>query len=289
MLDQAASLRKLVADSEFNSCNIHKIKPKIITITSGKGGVGKSNFVVNLSIAIQNTGKKVLVFDADIGMGNDDVLMGFYPKYNVFDIIFNNKDIGEVVITGHNGVKLLPGGSGLSKIEELTKEQRDLFLEKLVAIQNVDYILMDTGAGINKTVLAFAACCEELILITTPEPTSLTDAYSLAKAIDHFKLKDKVSLIVNRVLDTREGRVTFSKFKNAVDTFLKIDVEYLGCIREDRKLIQSVRQQIPFIINYPNCDASKNIVEIARKIQGLTNDNSTNIQGFFRKIFNILS
>jgi len=289
MLDQAENLRKLAANNEFNSYSIHKIKPKIITITSGKGGVGKSNIVVNLSIALQNVGKKVLLFDADIGMGNDDVLMGFYPKYNVFDIIFNNKDIEDVIITGYNGVKLLPGGSGLSKIEELTKEQRDLFLKKLASIQNVDYILMDTGAGINKTVLAFAACCEELILITTPEPTSLTDAYSLVKAVNHFKLKYKVGLIVNRVLDTREGRVTFSKFKNAVDTFLKIDVEYLGCIKEDKKIIQSVRQQIPFVINYPNCDASKNIIEIARKIQGLTSDNSTNIQGFFRKIFNIFS
>ncbi len=169
MLDQAENLRRLA--NKDNS----KKKAKIITITSGKGGVGKSNFVVNMGITLHKKGKKVLIFDADIGMGNDDVLMGALPSYNVFDLL-EGKDINEVVVEGPYGINLLPGGSGINYIENLEEEERLAFIEKLTSLDKYDYIFIDTGAGINKNVLAFIACSEETIVITTPEPTSLTDA-----------------------------------------------------------------------------------------------------------------
>lgn len=285
MLDQAEKLRQLREEKDQTPN-----KPKIITVTSGKGGVGKSNTVVNLSIALQKMGKKVMIFDADIGMGNDDVLMGFLPKYTIFDIIYNHKEIEEVIIEGPYGVKLLPGGNGFNRIEELTDIQRESFLNKLTHLEDLDYILMDTGAGINRSVLGFASCAEDLIILTTPEPTSLTDAYSLLKAINHFKLQKSAKVIINRVLSDKEGEMTFQKFNNAVENFLKMNLEYLGCISEDRKLIQAVRQQQPFLLSYPGCSASQDIENIALKIAGAASENKgMGVQGLFKKIFNIFS
>ncbi|MCM0650434.1 MinD/ParA family protein [Clostridium swellfunianum] len=284
MLDQAQRLRQLAANNE------NKDRARIITVTSGKGGVGKSNFVVNLAISLQQMGKKVLIFDADVGMGNDDVLMGFLPKYNVFDVIFNNKKIDDVIITGPSGVKLLPGGSGLSKVEELTNKQRESFIKQLEDLKGFDYILMDTGAGINRSVLGFVACCEELIVLTTPEPTSLTDAYSLVKAISHFKIKSSAKVVINRAIDEKEATLTYNKFNNAVSNFLKLKLDYLGSIAEDRKLVQAVRNQQPFMVSFPNCDAARDVNKIASKLIGSENaEQKSGVQGLFKKIFSIFS
>jgi flagellar biosynthesis protein FlhG len=284
MLDQAQRLRQLAANNENSD------KARIITVTSGKGGVGKSNFVVNLAISLSQMGKKVLIFDADVGMGNDDVLMGFLPKYNVFDVIFNGKEIEDVVITGPHGVMLLPGGSGLTKVEELTNDQRESFIKKLEGLSGLDYILMDTGAGINRSVLGFVACCEELVVLTTPEPTSLTDAYSLLKAINHFKIKKSAKVVINRAIDEKEAVLTFNKFNNAVSNFLKMNLEYLGSIAEDRKLVQAVRTQQPVVICFPHSEASQDVNKIARKLVGTEGkEERTGVQGLFKRIFNIFS
>lgn len=287
MLDQAEALRRLVNNDNSNE-GIKKLT-KIITVTSGKGGVGKSNFVVNLAICLQNKGKKVLIFDADLGMGNDDVLMGIYPKYNIFDIIFTGKKIQDIIIEGPAGVSLIPAGSGLNKVQELKQEERALFLKKLDGLNEFDYIIMDTGAGVSRDILSFIAASEDLIIITTPEPTSLTDAYSLIKATDHFKLKNEAKIIVNKAFTKKEGEETYFKFERTVNRFLKINVSYLGCILDDKKLVQSVRQQKPFIILYPNCDASKDIENIAIKIMGQDVSSLDGAKGLFKRLFNIFS
>lgn len=284
MLDQAEALRKLVNEEENRN-----ITTKIITVTSGKGGVGKSNFVVNLAITLQNKGKKVLIFDADLGMGNDDVLMGLYPKHNIFDIVFTGLEIKDIIVEGTNGINLIPAGSALSNAEELNESQRNTFLKKLETLDEYDYILMDTGAGVNKDVLSFIAASEELIIITTPEPTSLTDGYSLIKATDHYKLKAKAKIVVNKAFTQQEGEETYRKFERAVSRFLKINIEYLGCILEDKKLVQSVRQQKPFVVLFPDCDASNDIENIAMKILGQEIEASSGAKGLFKKLFNIFS
>lgn len=284
MLDQAYNLRKLAEE------NNNSDKPRIITVTSGKGGVGKSNFVVNLGIALQKLGKKVLIFDADIGMGNDDVLMGHVPKYNIYDIIINKKEIEDVLIEGPYGVKLLPGGTGINRIKELTSIQRNSFLEKLENLSGYDFIIMDTGAGINRTVLGFISCCDQLIVITTPEPTSMMDAYSLLKAVSHFKIKDSVEIIVNRVIERSEADSTYNKFYNVVTKFLGLKISLLGSIVEDKRLVQSVRNQKPVIVGFPNSEVSKDINVIAEKISGnFTKNNQVGVQGLFKKIFSIFS
>ncbi|MFT8350719.1 MinD/ParA family protein [Clostridium saccharoperbutylacetonicum] len=284
MLDQAETLRRLVNEEDEKSS-----ATKIITVTSGKGGVGKSNFVVNLAITLQNQGKKVLIFDADLGMGNDDVLMGLYPKHNIFDIVFTGLEIKDIIVEGTNGVNLIPAGSALNKAQELTEEERKLFLKKLETLDEYDYILMDTGAGVNKDVLSFIAASEELIILTTPEPTSLTDGYSLIKATDHFKLKTTAKIVVNKAFTKEEGEETYKKFDRAVSKFLKINIEYLGCILEDRKLVQSVRQQKPFVVLYPNCDAANDIHNIAMKLMGQEVNSLNGAKGLFKRLFNIFS
>ena len=286
MLDQAEALRKLINNEEEQQ---KKASSKIITVTSGKGGVGKSNFVVNLAIVLQNKGKKVLIFDADLGMGNDDVLMGIYPKHNIFDIIFTDLEIKDIIVEGTNGVSLIPAGSALSKAQELEEYDKKIFLGKLETLNEFDYILMDTGAGVNKDVLSFIATSEELIIITTPEPTSLTDGYSLIKATDHYNLKNSAKIIVNKAFTEEEGEETYNRFDRAVSKFLKINIEYLGCILDDKKLVQSVRQQKPFVVLYPNCDAAKNIENIAMKLMGQEISSINGAKGLFKRLFNIFT
>lgn len=287
MLDQAESLRRLANGESLFS---ERDKTKIITITSGKGGVGKSNFVVNLAINLVKKGKKVLIFDADIGMGNDDVLMGIYPKHSVLDLINGRLEIEDIIVEGPEGVKLLPGGSGLNNIEDLEQNQREIFLKKIEMLKGFDYIFIDTGAGISRSVLAFISCSDEVILVTTPEPTSLTDGYSLLKAINHFKIKSSANIVVNKVFEKKEGEKTFLKLKSAVNRFLAIDIGYLGYIFDDRKITMSVRNQLPFIIGYPYSDASKCIEEVTIKMLGNSNDISgSGAQGLFKRLFSIFS
>ncbi|MBU3198704.1 MinD/ParA family protein [Clostridium estertheticum] len=286
MLDQAQRLRQMAKKSD----NKVDLQPRIITVTSGKGGVGKSNIVVNLSIALQKMGKKVMIFDADIGMGNDDIIMGCSSKYSVFDVISKGKEIEEVVLTGPFGVKLLPGGSALTKVEDLTEVERNMFLNKLTALTGLDYIIMDTGAGVNKSVLGFISCCEDLVIVTTPEPTSLTDAYSLLKAVKHFDIKNSAKVIINRSLDNNEADLTFNKFNNAVIKFLDMKLEYLGKIGEDKKLSYAVRQQEPVVVSYPNSGAALDINKIASKLEGAKDKASgIGVEGLFKKIFSIFS
>lgn len=287
MLDQAQRLRQMAVKNGDD--NIES-KPRIITVTSGKGGVGKSNIVVNLSIALQKMGKKVMIFDADLGMGNDDIIMGCSSRYSVFDVITKGKEIEEVVLTGPHGVKLLPGGSALTKVDDLTETQRNLFLNKLTALTGLDYIIMDTGAGVNKSVLGFIACSEDLVIVTTPEPTSLTDAYSLLKAVKHFNIKNEAKVIVNRSLDNKEGVVTFNKFNNAVTKFLGMKLDYLGKISEDKKLVYAVRAQQPVVESYPSSEVAQDINNIATKIEGIKDKPSgMGVEGLFKKIFSIFS
>ncbi|MGL4739310.1 MAG: MinD/ParA family protein [Sarcina sp.] len=285
MLDQAASLRDLVKVKEEKQ-SIIEDKAKVMTITSGKGGVGKSNIVVNIAISLSKKGKKVLIFDADIGMGNDDIILGVYSKYSVNDVVNGRVMITDAIVKCFDGVYLLSGGTGLNKIEELTSAQRENFIESLKSINDFDYILMDTGAGVSRTVLGFIAASDEVLLITTPEPTAITDAYSLIKAVKHFNLKTHASVIVNRSYTEKEGKDTYDKFSNVAQKFLGFEMKYLGYILEDRRLIEAVKKQVPLAVAYPSSDSNKCIENIVVEILG-HKIKAQGTQGFFKKLFNL--
>lgn len=282
MMDQANNLRKMSAS--FST-------PTIITVTSGKGGVGKSNLVVNLAIALQKMDKNVMIFDMDIGMANDDILLGCNSKNNIYDLIKDNLNLEDVLINGPYGIKLLPGGSGINKVGDLTNKQKNFLLDKISKLKGLDYIILDTGAGIDRNILSYAAFCEMLIIVVTTEPTSLTDAYSLLKAINHFKLKDMAHIIVNRSLSEEDAANTFNKLKKTVKHFLNMDLDYFGMVSEDNKVVSAVKTQSPFIISYPKSAASKDIQGIAEKITGESIESKEKIgfDGFMRKIFGMLS
>lgn len=288
-MDQAAKLRQLFKSKDDFNKDLG-MNSRVITITSGKGGVGKSNFVINMGITLQKMGKKVLIFDADIGMGNDDVLMGMVSRHNIYDFIKNDLSIEEVIMHGPEGINLLPGGSGLMNVEDLTESERERFLEKLSQITGYDYILIDTGAGISRSVLAFIACAEELIVVTTPEPTSMTDAYSLLKAVNHYKIKNKASLVVNRIFSIEEGNKTFNKMEKVVSTFLNIDLRNIGFISDDKELVKSVRAQKPVVLRAPKSESARDLRKIAERIDGIEKTEIKNdMKGFFKKMFNLFS
>lgn len=286
MLDQASRLRQMVFEKQENS-NESNRNTKIFTITSGKGGVGKSNVVINLAIALKKLGKKVLVLDADLGMGNADVLIGTIPKYTIFDIILNNKSINDVVINGPLGIKILCGGTGLSRLDDLNNEQRKVLINKLGEIKDFDYILIDTGAGINRTVMAFIECSHEVFIVTTPEPTALTDAYSLLKTICNHNVKCNAKIIVNKVLSNEEGDDTFNRLNSSAKRFLGATLVHLGNLAEDKKLIQAVRMQKPVVLSFPKSEISRNIESIAKMLEGISYSSSSSIQGIFQKMLNI--
>jgi flagellar biosynthesis protein FlhG len=268
-MDQAQSLRESIEAYKKKKQIKAEKQIKIIAVSSGKGGVGKTNFSVNLAIALQELGKKVVIFDADLGMANVDVIVGAAPKYNLYDVIFNNKNLEDIIIQGPSGVRIIPGGSGIESLSNLTDTQRKNLSEKFGQIKDANMLIIDTGAGLSKNVLGFMAVSDEVVVVTTPEPTSLTDAYSLIKVGLKYMPKMKINIVVNRVQDENEAVTTYQRLEKAVRDFLKKDLNYFGYVIDDIKVKKAVMEQIPFKVIYPDCSASKCVNSIAYSISGL--------------------
>lgn len=265
---------------------------KIITIASGKGGVGKTNFTLNLGIALAEFGKKVLILDADLGLANIDVLLGAAPKFNLSHVIAGNKEIQEIIIKGPNNIDIIPGGSGVFELAQLSEEELNDFLSHLGLIdKNYDFLLIDTGAGLSKTVLSFSLAADEVFVITLPEPTSLTDAYGLIKTISKHRYLGKIKLIVNKSTSREEGEITGKKIQIVVQRFLKdCDLEILGFISDDRSVIDAVKRQEPFIISHPDSRAAADIYSIAAEILNIKHEKKANkgLRDYFSKISSLL-
>lgn len=279
MTDQAHNLRNLVEQKRKE--NVEKIlkekEIKIYCVASGKGGVGKTNVVVNLAISLQRRGRKVLIIDADLGMANVDVILGLYPKVTLFDVFFNNKTLQEAVIDGPEGVKIIPGGSGMIKMTTLDTGQQSKLAEEFIQLEDIDTILIDSGAGISMNLMSFIAFSQEVLVITTPEPTALTDAYGLIKVISELQLKKRIKVIVNRVSGKEIASYTFERLKNTVEKFLKIQLDYMGYILDDIRVSNAVMDRTAFVLGYPNSMASKCIDSISDKMIG-KNDNGVRLR-----------
>lgn len=273
MYDQADKLRKLLNKSSFNIQDKKYFKrtntTRILTITSGKGGVGKSNFTVNLAISLSNLGYSVVVIDADIGLANIDVLLGIIPKDNISSVINKRKSITDIMIEGPNGIKVVAGGSGLYDLFQLNNENLEYLIDQLVFLENIcDFILIDTGAGISENVMSFIGASDEVILVTTPEPTSLTDAYALLKSIKIKGIVCNLHLVVNRVESQKEALSIYEKLNIATNKFLDMKINNLGYLINNKVVVESVKMQTPFINSYPNSVVSKSINSMAAKIVG---------------------
>ncbi|MBE1446420.1 MinD/ParA family protein [Paenibacillus sp. OAS669] len=263
MNDQAQGLRNLIL-KQHQQKHREAIATRILTVTSGKGGVGKSNFTLNFALTLQKKGYKVLVFDADIGLANIDVLMGVTAKHSLYHLLTREKTIWDIIEQGPYGLQFIAGGSGFQDLIRLTEQQLDYFAEQVMQLNGtVDFIIFDTGAGLSKETLKFILSAEETIVVTTPEPTSITDAYAIIKMVHSMEPSVPFKLVVNRVADWKEGRQTADKISMVAKQFLKLDIPAIGYVYDDNSVSKAVKKQVPFTMQYPSCAASQSISRLA--------------------------
>jgi flagellar biosynthesis protein FlhG len=270
MIDQAESLRKMIMDSKETPPRMASGLVKIFAVVSGKGGVGKTNVSVNLAISMAQMGKKVLLMDADIGMTNADIVMGINYDHDLFDYLEGRAGIKDIIYEGPEGVKVISGGAGLLKMESLNEDTQKTFIDELIELGGFDVMVIDNGAGISRETLSFITFAHEVILVTTPEPTSITDAYRVLKAISIYRLKPTVKLIVNKVASVEAGEETYTKLQTTAKAFLTVDVEKCGYIFDDVRLEKAIMKQEPVVLAYPHALSSTNIRDIAAKIMDET-------------------
>lgn len=264
-MDQAEQLRILKASQQSRPL------ARVITVTSGKGGVGKSNTSINLAIQFRKMEKKVIILDADFGLANIEIMFGAVPKHNLCDLIYQKKNIKEIITWGPMEVGFISGGSGIAGMSNLSREYLQYIIQNLVQLDSIaDIIIVDTGAGISDAVLEFLVASGEILLVTTPEPTSITDSYSLLKALYRHPRFDenmtKVKMIANRVSRDAEGQILFRKLNAVVERYLKIPMVYLGSVPEDIQLSRAVMQQVPVSLQNPGAKSTAAYERLALKL-----------------------
>lgn len=268
--DQATNLRRKMqqVNNTSSATNLGRemqqvnrtVSTKVITITSGKGGVGKSNFTINFALALIEKGYKVAIMDNDIGLANIDVLLGVAPKNTLLDMLEKDLKIFDIIEEGPGGIKFIAGGSELENIFDITNKSINYLLDQLNSLNGVvDILLIDTGAGIKESSLKVLLASDEIFLISIPEPTSITDSYAMIKLLQKQKKDIKLYLVINQIGDQREGNSTANKLKLVSKKFLAFDIKLLGFIHKDDSVSKAVKKQTPFYLFFPNCRASKDI------------------------------
>jgi flagellar biosynthesis protein FlhG len=274
-MDQATNLRRMI---KGESNKIHRLKkydesgsnstvnmPKVIAITSGKGGVGKTNVVGNLAIACQRMGKRVLIFDADLGLANIDIMFGLNPKHNIEEVIKGEKELSQIIVQGPEDVAILPASSGVQELAHLTEGQKINLLNEFDILSNMfDIMLIDTGAGISSNVTYFNMAAEERIIVVTPEPTSITDAYALIKVMFYQHGTKNFFLLLNMVRDESEAKSVYQNLSRVVARFMGgISIDYAGFIPWDSLLQEAVSRREPVVCCYPEGSSSNSFKELA--------------------------
>jgi flagellar biosynthesis protein FlhG len=276
-MDQAYKLRDMVSrrgTPAFTSPEQPRrpkktiMNARMITIASGKGGVGKSNFVVNLAVYLRKQNKRVIIIDADFGLANIEVLFGIIPKYNAGNVLTGQVDMEGALTVGPMGIKFLSGGSGLTALSYITESQMNILIEGFIQLDDIaDIILIDTGAGVSKSVINFIRATRETIIVTTPDPTSVTDAYALIKTVRESSTDlPELKLLVNRIDEPSEGQEVFEKLSSVCDRFLGVKLKELESIPYDTHLGRSVKKQSPVSILYPDSKSALSIDAVCRQI-----------------------
>lgn len=288
MMDQAEQLRMLVNRQQSEQKKSRKVS-RVITVTSGKGGVGKSTLTVNLAIRLSQLGKKVIILDADFGLANVEVMLGIRPDYNLADLMFRGKDLKDIIMQGPENIGFISGGSGIQELSRLTREQVIYLVQKLYELDEMaDIILVDTGAGIADSVLEFVSASNEVLLVATPEPTSITDAYALLKTLNRksgFSQEDtRIKMVANRIENAEEGESLYKKLSLVVEKFLNIGMEYTGAIPNDANCGKAIMQQEPIILSQPESPSAKAVCRIADRLLNIeTGDEGKGIAQLFNR------
>jgi len=298
MEDQAEMLREIMRQKKNSEPEGRRTPPgyegrderktRIITVTSGKGGVGKTNLSVNMALSFARMGKKVVVMDADLGLANVNVMLNMIPKYNLYHVIKKQKTIHEILVETEYGISIVAGASGFSQIANMGDQERHDFISELDTLSFADIIIIDTSAGVSSNVLDFIAAADDAIIITTPEPTAITDAYGIIKiiAMEYDGLNIGLKLVVNRARGAAEAKSVAERMTNIAGQFLNLKVDYLGFVYDDPAVPNAVRQQKPFVIVDPKSKASLCVQHLVERMDKSKLIEPAGIGAIFKRIFN---
>ncbi|WP_425806978.1 MinD/ParA family protein [Desulfitobacterium sp. Sab5] len=265
MHDQATVLRKMASRQNVKPAGL-----RIISVTSGKGGVGKTNFTVNLALSLVDFGYRVIILDGDLGLANIDIACGITPHFTLEHLLSGEKTIEEILITGPKGLGILPGGSGVQDLANIERANLENVIRNLGRLEGMaDILMIDTGAGLGHTVMNFLKASDDVILLTTPEPTAVTDAYGILKALRSDDKEVLVNVVINRVHREADAKATFERLEKAVNKFLHGSVNLLGWVYEDPLVGKAIMNQEPLGVTYPDSSAYRCIQWIAGSVSGL--------------------
>jgi flagellar biosynthesis protein FlhG len=282
--DQAERLRLIMRNKDEGEEQKRR-QPRIITISSGKGGVGKTCIAINLAIAFAEERKRVVVMDADLGLANVNVVLGIIPKFNLYHVIKKQKRIRDIIVDTQYGIQIIAGASGFSQLANLSDEDRSNFVNELKNLGYADIILIDTGAGVSQNVLTFLKAADEAVIVTTPEPTAITDAYGIIKSISAEINGPNIKLVVNRVRSVMEGKKVAERVINIAGQFLNLKIDNLGFIFEDSVVPRAVIKQDPFIVSAPKSKASESIRHLVSRLLNIKYSEEGGFGRFLKSIF----
>lgn len=243
---------------------------RVLAVSSGKGGVGKTNVAVNLGVSLSELSRQVVLLDADLGLANVDVLLGLQPKFNLSHVLSGERSLDEILIEGPSGLKIVPASSGIQRMSELTTAEQAAVIRAFGEMnQNIDVLLVDTAAGISGGVVNFARACQDIVLVVCDEPTSLTDAYAFIKLLNRDYGVHRFQILPNMVQDYQQGRALFSKLCRVTDRYLDVTLDLLGVVPQDEQLRKAVQRQTPVVVAYPNSKAAQAFRGLAQKMDAL--------------------
>lgn len=282
MRDQAEDLRRMMMRRQRRS-------QRVIAVSSGKGGVGKTNISINLAIALGKLGARVLVIDADLGLSNVNVILGTTPDYSLYHVVEGQKKLSEVIMPTDFGISYIAGSTGFSNMANLPVSMLSKLISGIDSLENIDIIILDTGAGISRTILSFVLAADETIIIATPESTSMINAYGIIKSISSEKDSLNLNLVINRAASVEEAKKVSDRLVSISRQFLDIDLNYLGFVFDDKIVQYSVTHQIPFYVCDPQSHASLCVENLARKLLDMPEVETKGLKGFFNFLMDFYS
>ncbi len=262
-------------------------KPRLVAVTSGKGGVGKTNVAVNLALCLRLLGGKVLLLDADVGLGNVDVLLGLDVRHDLRDVLLHGRTLEQTVLDGPRGLKIMPGASGVEEMATLSGERLDAFFAQLADYcSGMDFVVVDTAPGIAPPVVNCLMAVDEVLLVTNPEPTSMTDAYALLKVMSRRPeaRSKKVSLILNQTASREEATRSYDRLRATSRQFLDWDVDYLGSIAWDGTVGEATRRRVDFLTHYADAPCSRDVRKLAARLVSSGKGGEADVGRFFRQV-----
>jgi len=257
--DQAAGLRRMVSPQPV----------RVIAVTGGKGGVGKTSVSVNLSIALANMNRRVMLLDADLGLANIDVVLGLHPEHNLADVMSGERGLDEIVLTGPGGIQVIPGASGITRMAEMSPAEHTGLIQAFSEVaHDVDVLIIDTAAGISDQVISFSRAAQEVVVVVCDEPASITDSYAIIKLLNRDHGVQRFHILANMIRSVQEGRDLYNKMCRVTDQYLDVMLTYMGGIPYDDNLRKAVKSQKPVVEAFPRSRSAQAFKNLAKKTDG---------------------